>query len=56
MKSEQDWPAAFSISFEMLSSPVALPVESEWMLAFISVVEMGVSQSRVVWVDIEGFL
>ena len=39
----------------MLSSPVALPVESARMLVLISAWVMGVSQSSEVWVGVGGF-
>ena len=45
-KSEQVGPAIFSISFEMLSKPVALPMARDIRPSFISVVVMGVSLSR----------
>ena len=47
-KSEQDGPAILSISFEMLSKPVALPMDRDFRPSFISVVVMGVSLSREV--------
>ena len=57
-KLRQGGPAIFSISLEMLSSPVALPVEtveSAQMLVLISVWVMGFSQSSEVWVGVGGF-
>ena len=54
-KSEQAGPAVLSISFEMLSKPVALPMARDFRPSFISVMVMGDSLSREVCVGVGGF-
>ena len=54
MKSAQNGPAILNISLDMLSSPVALPVDNEHMSVLISVVVMGASLSKEVWVGVGG--
>ena len=54
-KSEQAGPVVLSISFEMLSKPVALPMVKDFRPSFICVAVMGDSLSREVCADVGGF-